>query len=117
MCEVCGKHEAITTMKSRLWINKFKICKSCLQKRLEPYETIINFLTSCFVLGSPPNDVQKRKINYILNELHTKYNQFESDVHREVDAINQALLYVEKHPEEFREERKKFDYANYHIAG
>lgn len=116
ICEVCGGDASIVSVKSRLSNNMFRCCKSCAEARLEPYGGIINFLTVCYVLGDPPNDTQKRKINYILNKLHISYNKFESDVHREVDEMNQAFLYVERHPEEFREARRKVKYADYKVT-
>lgn len=87
ICDVCGEKTDVVVCASTMGPISFAYCKSCFEKRLEPYWAMVSYI-SC--AGKFPDDINELYQNHcrdILKELNISEEQFIKDVNNEIKEM------------------------------
>ena len=84
-CDVCGEETEVVVCASTMGPISYAYCEDCLNKGLEPYRSMVAYVSSA---GHFPKDINERyqkMCRNILNELHITEEQF-------IEDVDQAIL-------------------------
>ena len=87
ICDVCGKESEIYVRSSTMGAISFGYCKDCLQKRLEPYDAMVAYISCAGRFPDDINEDYQEHVRYILKELNMSEDKFIADVDKAIKKM------------------------------
>ena len=95
-CDVCGKETDVAVCCSMFGPVSHAYCQGCLVNGLEPYWTMVNYISTA---GRFPDDINERYQELcrdILNKLGITEEQFISDIDKSIKAMDEYFMSLEE---------------------
>jgi len=83
-CDVCGKEGKVVFHASRMGPVSFEYCKSCNEKRLEPYFAMVAYISCAGKFPDEIDDDYVIIVRNILKELNIAEEKFIEDVNEAI---------------------------------
>jgi hypothetical protein len=95
-CDVCGKQvEVIHVCASAMGAISYGYCTDCLVKGLEPYWSVVAYISCAGKFPEGINAVYQAEVRRILKELNKSEDEFINDVNKSIQDMEDYFSQVE----------------------
>lgn len=97
ICDVCGTKTNVVVCSSAFGAISHAYCKDCLKNYLEPYGTMVAYISSAGLFPDDINEDYQKLCRHILKELDIPEEKFIKDVKKaNDDMIEWAKMYEDR---------------------
>lgn len=94
-CAVCGKETEVVACASSMGAISFAYCEDCLNKGLEPYDAMVDYIACAGRFPDDINPAYQEHCRNILKELNISEEQFIADVDKSI--LDLCEVYVQQY--------------------